>query len=846
MKLNLKKRLLIIALLFVSGSIVAQRPGGRPTGDTATAALDTSRNARVRPPSKGPRPYSEIITSKAKTSLGMFKVHFLDDKYFFEIPKNLLKREILVVNRISKAPTSGRTAGLSYAGDDIGQNVISFERGNNDNIFLRTISYAEYAKDSTSPMFMSVNNSNIQPIEFVFDIKAYSRDSSAVVIDVTDMVSGDNDVLFLDNGTKRRANLSAIQKDKSYVVTVKTFPINVEVVTVKTYSSSPTAPTPGNITLELNSSMVLLPQNPMQPRYYDARVGYFTVGYTDFDLNPQGVKRISMVKRWRLEPKEEDMEKYKRGELVEPKKPIVFYIDPATPPKWVPYLIQGVNDWQTAFEKAGFKNAIIGKRAPTKAENPEWSLEDARFSAIVYKPSTIPNASGPSVADPRSGEIMESHINWYHNVMQLIRNWYFVQASPLDSRSRKMVFDDELMGQLIRFVSSHEVGHTIGLRHNFGSSSSVPVEKLRDKAWVEANGHTPSIMDYARFNYVAQPEDNVGSKGIFPRIGDYDDWAIDWGYRMFADNKSPEAEKTALNKWVMEKMKNKRLWFGDGESNRDDPRNQSEQVGDDAVKGSLYGIKNLKRIVPNLNEWTKEANEDYANLEMMYGEVTNQFNRYNNHVLRTVGGIMKTPKVTEEPGMVYETVSKAKQKEAVYYLNENLFKTPDWLINNEVYGKTGLNGLKVIGDLQEGIIGGMFRASTLNKLVQASAFSGTETYSIPEMLTDVKRGVWSELATRKPVDVYRRQLQQMYIDRMDVVLNPPPPVVLPLGFPQQGRGFAPPVDNDYVDVQASVRSHLTALKAEVNAAAITSTDQMTKIHLKEMSRRIEKALDPKK
>ena len=846
MKLNLKKRLLIIALLFVSGSIVAQRPGGRPTGDTATAALDTSRNARVRPPSKGPRPYSEIITSKAKTSLGMFKVHFLDDKYFFEIPKNLLKREILVVNRISKAPTSGRTAGLSYAGDDIGQNVISFERGNNDNIFLRTISYAEYAKDSTSPMFMSVNNSNIQPIEFVFDIKAYSRDSSAVVIDVTDMVSGDNDVLFLDNGTKRRANLSAIQKDKSYVVTVKTFPINVEVVTVKTYSSSPTAPTPGNITLELNSSMVLLPQNPMQPRYYDARVGYFTVGYTDFDLNPQGVKRISMVKRWRLEPKEEDMEKYKRGELVEPKKPIVFYIDPATPPKWVPYLIQGVNDWQTAFEKAGFKNAIIGKRAPTKAENPEWSLEDARFSAIVYKPSTIPNASGPSVADPRSGEIMESHINWYHNVMQLIRNWYFVQASPLDSRSRKMVFDDELMGQLIRFVSSHEVGHTIGLRHNFGSSSSVPVEKLRDKAWVEANGHTPSIMDYARFNYVAQPEDNVGSKGIFPRIGDYDDWAIDWGYRMFADNKSPEAEKTALNKWVMEKMKNKRLWFGDGESNRDDPRNQSEQVGDDAVKGSLYGIKNLKRIVPNLNEWTKEANEDYANLEMMYGEVTNQFNRYNNHVLRTVGGIMKTPKVTEEPGMVYETVSKAKQKEAVYYLNENLFKTPDWLINNEVYGKTGLNGLKVIGDLQEGIIGGMLRASTLNKLVQASAFSGTETYSIPEMLTDVKRGVWSELATRKPVDVYRRQLQQMYIDRMDVVLNPPPPVVLPLGFPQQGRGFAPPVDNDYVDVQASVRAHLTALRAEVNAAALTSTDQMTKIHLKEMSRRIEKALHPKK
>ncbi len=846
MRLTTKNRLLVIALLFCTGSVLAQSPGGKSPGDTAMAVADTSKNAKLKPPSKGPRPYSEIITAKAKTTLGMFKVHFLDDKYFFEIPKNLLKREILVVNRISKAPTTGRNSGLSYAGDDIGSNVISFERGPNDNIFLRTISFAEYTKDSTAPMFSSVNNSNIQPIEFVFDIKAYSKDSSAVVIDVTDLVNGDNSVLFLDNDIKKRANLSSIQKDKSYVVNVKTFPINVEVVTVKTYSSSPAAANSGNVTLELNSSMVLLPQTPMQSRYYDPRVGYFTVGFTDFDVNPQGVKRISLAKRWRLEPKEEDMDKYKRGELVEPKKPIVFYIDPATPEKWIPYLIQGVNDWQTAFEKAGFKNAIVAKRAPTKAENPEWSLEDARFSAIVYKPSTIPNASGPSIADPRSGEIMESHINWYHNVMSLIHNWYFVQAAPNDVRARKMIFDDELMGQLIRFVSSHEVGHTLGLRHNFGSSSTVPVEKLRDKAWVEANGHTPSIMDYARFNYVAQPEDKIGPKGIFPRIGDYDEWAINWGYRRFDEYKSADAEKTAMNKWVMENMKNKRLFFGDGESNRDDPRNLSEQVGDDAVKGSLYGIKNLKRIIPNLTDWTKVPNEDYANLEMMYGEVTSQFNRYNNHVLRIIGGIMKTPKVTEEPGVVFEAVSKAKQKEAVNYLNENLFKTPDWLFNNDVYAKIGQNGLKVVGDLQEGIIGSLFRAGTLNHLVEASTLPGNDyAYSIPELLTDVKRGIWSELAARKPIDVYRRQLQQMYVDKMNTVLNPPPPVVLPPGL-NLGRGFAPPVDNDYVDVQASVRAHLTSLKAEINAAALGSTDQMTRIHLKEMSRRIEKALDPKK
>jgi len=838
MKLFLKSLLLTIFLLN-TGILMAQRDKKPPE---VTAMPDTSKKAKV--PAKGPRPYAEIITPKTKTDEGMFKVHFLDDKYFFEIPHSLLKREILVVNRISKAPSSGRNAGLSYAGDGIGQNVIWFERGPNDNIFLRTISYAEYTKDSTSPMFTSVNNSNIQPIDFAFDIKAFSKDSSAAVIDATDLINGDNEVLFLGSSSKKRANLAALQKDKSYVVTVKTFPINLEVVAVKTYGSSPTAATAGNTTLELNSSFVLLPEKPMQARYFDPRVGYFTVGYTDFDLNPQGVKRISLVKRWKLEPKEEDMEKYKRGELVEPKKPIIYYIDPATPEKWIPYLIQGVNDWQKSFEKAGFKNAVMAKRAPTKAENPEWSLEDARYSAIVYKPSTIPNASGPSISDPRSGEIMESHINWYHNVMLLLRNWYFVQASPLDARARKMVFDDELMGQLIRFVSSHEVGHTLGLRHNFGSSSAVPVEKLRDKAWLDANGHTPSIMDYARFNYVAQPEDNIGDKGIYPRIGDYDDWAIDWGYRLFPQYNSPDAEKTHLNKWVMEKMKDKRLWFGDGESNRDDPRNQTEQVGDDPVLGSQYGIKNLKRIVPNLDNWTRESNEDYANLAMMYGEVTTQFNRYNNHVLRIIGGVMKTPKMTEEAGVVYETVPRAKQKEAVVYLNNTVFATPTWLINNDINAKTGLNSLKEIGKLQENILNGLFRNSTLNHLVEADAFPGSDDYKITELLSDIKSGIWGELSTRKPIDIYRRQLQQMYVDKIDKLLNPEP--VKPVEIPAALRAFIIPVDDDLVDVQSSLRASLSSLKAEVNAAANTSTDQMTKIHLKEMSRRIDNALDPKK
>lgn len=837
----------VVVLLFATcttQTIFAQKNKKDQKVTATEIVADTTK--KVKPPFKGPKPYDEVITAKAKSDAGMFTVHELDKKIYFEIPDSMMRREILVVNRLSKAPAGQRTSQLAYAGDQIGQNVIMFEKGPDNNMFLRTISYAEYAKDSTSPMFNSVTNSNIRPIEFAFDIMAFSKDKRGAVIDVTDMVNGDNDVFFLDNRSKKSANIAALQKDKSYIVAVKSFPMNVEITAVKTYASSPTAPDGGNLTMELNSSMVLLPSTPMQPRYYDERVGYFTVGYTDFDLNPQGVQRVNFIKRWKLEPRPEDMEKYKRGELVEPKDPIIFYIDPATPEKWIPYLMQGVSDWQVAFEAAGFKNAIFGKRAPTKAENPDWSIDDARWSAIVYKPSDIANASGPSVADPRSGEIMESHINWFHNVMSLLRNWYFVQAAPIDYKARKMVFDDSLMGELIRFVSSHEVGHTLGLRHNFGSSSTVPVEKLRDKAWVEANGHTPSIMDYARFNYVAQPEDNVSEKGIFPRIGDYDKWAINWGYRLFPEYKSADAEKTKMNQWVVEKLKNKRLWFGDGESNRNDPRNQTEQVGDDAVLGSNYGIKNLKRIMPNLITWTKTANTNYENLNTMYGEVTNQFSRYNNHVLRSIGGVMKTPRFTEEPGVVYEAVSRADQKNAMDYLDKNVFTTPSWLINNDVLNRTGANPLAVIGKIQDNILSGLLQPITLNSVVKNEVLPGKDTYSIVELLNDLNKGVWTELSNKKPIDIYRRQLQQDYVDKMNDLLNPEAPPAVTAAPAVARNPFRPVIDNDFVDVSAAIRNSLTNLRTQINTTAATATDGMTKIHLKEMSRRIGEALDPKK
>ncbi|MBL7737346.1 MAG: DUF5117 domain-containing protein, partial [Chitinophagaceae bacterium] len=503
--------------------------------DSSDAAK--SSPALSKPDQKpAPKPYREVITAKTVTQKGLFNIHNQDDKWFLELGDSLLGKDILIVNRIAKAPANIRAGSFGYAGDEINKHVIRFEKGPNHKIFLRDISYSVYSGDSTRPMYRSVMNSNIQPIASVFDIKAYSPDSAGSVIDLTDFIASDNDLLFFAPSLKSALRLGSGQKDKSYVVSVRAYPINMEIRTVKTYSraSSPSsslasgAPPPmppGYATYELNTSMVLLPETLMTPRYFDERVAYFTTEYTDFDANPQGVKDISIITRWRLEPKPGDREKFDGGELVEPAKPIVFYIDPATPEKWVPYLIQGVNDWQKAFEKAGFKNAIYARRAPDPGEDSTWSLEDARFSAIVYKPSEIANASGPHVHDPRSGEILESHINWYHNVMSLLRNWYMIQAGAIDPAARKPEFDDELMGQLIRFVSSHEVGHTLGLPHNMGASSATPVEKLRDKKWLEAHGHTASIMDYARFNYVAQPEDGLTENEIFPRIGDYDEWA---------------------------------------------------------------------------------------------------------------------------------------------------------------------------------------------------------------------------------------------------------------------------------------------------------------------------------
>lgn len=794
--------------------------------------------APVKQNINGLKPYAQVITPKAKSSFGFLTVHKVDNNYFFEIPDSMLNRDILIVNRISKAPTSRQKSRVGYPGDILGSKVIRFENKDNKRILVREYSYRERSENKDG-MFQSVRNSNTQPIVANFGIETIKKDSLTrnYVINVSVFLQKENPLFSFDADSKEYIGLLNMVGEGTYIDTLKAFPKNIEISTTVTYQSkkgmsnvgfletgSPRIP----LTYELNSSMVLLPEVPMKARLFDPRVGYFTVGYTDFDSNPQGIEYKKLITRWRLEPKDEAA--YLRGELVEPKKPITIYIDPATPKKWVPYLIQGVNDWQVAFEKAGFKNAIYALEAPT--DDPSWSLEDARHSAIVYKPSDIPNASGPHINDPRTGEILETHINWYHNVMSLLRDWYMIQAGTIDEAARKMQLDDELMGQLIRFVSSHEVGHTLGLRHNFGSSHTVPVEKLRDKAWVEANGHTPSIMDYARFNYVAQPEDGITRAGIFPRIGIYDKWSIEWGYRWLPQFQTPEDEVAFSNQSIIEKQKTDvRYTFGT-ESDPNDPRNQSEDLGDDSMLASLYGIKNLKRIVPQILTWSYEPNKSYAGAGEIYSGVVSQFNRYLGHVTKNVAGIYSNSITVEQTDEIArEFVPANIQKRAIAFLNEQLFTTPEWLIDRQLMEKAKILPMNVICSLQSGVLARLINKNTLDKMSENEILNGKKAYTSAQMFNDLKKVIWSNLGQS---DIYKRNMQKAYVENLINLLDKK-------GNADKNASGKRPV---YSEAPAIAHGQLTELKRLVTSAA-GMTSGTAKGHYQNLITLIDNALSNK-
>lgn len=829
MKYSLIIPFLAAAMIAVSPNDVSAQKGKNKKG----AAIKTEASAAAKDSSKTKAKTIPLIGNFVKTPQmykeGMTPVYVKDGKYYLQISDSLIGRDMMMVSRISKGAAGIRNQFDGYAGDDIAHKMFRFEKAQDGKkIFLKNIILRERANGD---MAENVAASNMQAIAASFEIKARSTDKKSYLIDITDFLLSDTEYLFFGKRDKTTFKLGSVQKDKSFVSGIKSFPINTEMKVVYTYARTDSNPT---ATFEFNVSLVLLPKEPMVARYEDPRVGYFIERYVDFDKNPQGVESVKMISRWRLEPKPEDIEKYKRGELVEPAKPIVFYIDPATPKQWVPYLIAGVNDWQPVFEKAGFKNAIYALEAPTFEQDSTWSLDDARHSAIVYKPSDVANAMGPHISDPRSGEIIESHICWYHNVMSLLRNWYFIQASPADTAARHLTFDPELMGQLVRFVSSHEVGHTLGLRHNFMGSAHYSVAQLRDPEFVKKNGHTTSIMDYSRFNYVAQPEDKIEQSALWPRIGVYDYWAIEWGYRRFYEYNDPQKELAHLNKWIIEKTSNPLLLFGT-ESNSNDPRFQSEDLGSNQMEANEYGVKNLKFIMNNLIDWTTTQGKGYDDLNTLYNEIVNQYTRYMNHVAKWVGGVYFNVKTSDQPGEIYTHVEKAKQKEALAFLNKNLFTPQTWLIPNEVMSKT-INKPQIIVDkTYTKVLGNMVSKRAMLNMVEDEIKNGKEAYTLDEFFKDLNNMILVPISPDKTKASLQRLLQKRYVAALIAVYNGE-------GGPFYKKGDE---NKDNTDIISTVYGQLRDLQKRFNTLAASSTGT-TRAHYLFLADKIASRLDSKK
>jgi hypothetical protein len=826
--MNMRARSVALALaaaLSATGAFAQDPPAQEPPQGGG------GRGGRAQEPEI--RPYDRVITKDAKSDEGIFTVHRIKDRIYYEIPKDRLNREFLWVSQIAKT-----TLGAGYGGQAAGNRVVKWER-RGDRVLLRAVSY-DVVADPKTPIARAVEAANYHPIVMAFNIEALGKDDAAV-IEVTRLFTTD----VPEFSGRTRVGGRSFDASRSFVERAVSFPENVEVEATHTYNNPPdqagaggrggpptpapgggrgaTTLRPGSHSVLMHYSMVLLPEKPMQPRLFDERVGYFSNRKLDYGQDEHRAPERRYITRWRLEKKDP------AAAISEPVKPIVYWIDPATPSKWVPYMKKGVESWQAAFEEAGFRNAIIAKEAPTPEQDPDWSPEDARYSVIRWLPSTIENASGPHIHDPRTGEILDSDIQFYHNVMNLARNWYFVQAGPLDPRAKTLPLPDDLMGRLIEYVAAHEVGHTLGFQHNMKASSMYSAAKARDREWVKKMGHTPTLMDYSRFNYVAQPEDNIDVADLVPKIGPYDKWATMWGYKPIAGARTPDEEKKTLDEWARQQDQTPWLRFSTANSAGADPGELTEAVGDeDAVTSTSLGLKNLKRVAAMLlTATTTTPGEPFNDLGEIYSRMLGQWALEMNHVAAIVGGFHSQQKHVGQQGLRFTLIPKEKQVAAVRFLNENAFQTPEWAINADI-----LRRIEPIGVLdrvrtgQQRVLNSLLSSARLMRLVEQETLDGVAAYRPLDFLGDVRKGVWSEVYNGTPVrvDAYRRNLQRAYIETVGDRVN--------------GRTAA--VD----DVRAFFRGELKALDADLRVALGRTTDREARLHIEDVRMQIARALDP--
>jgi hypothetical protein len=829
---------LVFILVFVITGAAAKKPAKLP--DSKVPQAQAKQEAAPPSPTQEPepKPYSKVVTADFKSQIGLYKVHTYKGKVLFEIPTSELGKDLLLVVSIEKSP-----AGSSNFGTSVTDMVVRWDKLDNK-VLLRAVSFANIA-DPNDPISRAVDAINAPIIMMAFPVEAIAPDG-APVIDTTKFFLSDVNEIPVKNIFKGLA----LDASRSFLGKVRSFPININVEATQTFNPKPPTLPPGlppqyadmlppspSPTVVVYYSFVELPEKPMMGRLQDGRVGYFTHDHTNYSRPEHEAVTRKLIARWRLEKKNPDAAKS------EPVKPIIFYVDPATPKKWVPYVKKGIEAWLPAFEEAGFINGIQAKEAPTPQEDPDWSVDDARYSVICWIPSTIANAMGPHVSDPRSGEILEADVIVWHNVQQLINDWYWVQSGPLDPRCKTLPLSDDIIGKLLTFVIAHEVGHSLGLPHNFKASATYPIEKIRDKEWVKKNSHVPSIMDYSRFNYVAQPEDGIDPDDLIPKLGPYDIFSIKWGYTPLPGAKTPDEEKPILNEMCRVQETTPWLRFSTEGSRGSDPGEETEAVGDiDAVTATGLGIKNLKRIVDMLPGAVLRPGESYEKLDHMYGVIWSQFGLELGHVANIVGGYDSEPKVGPGPGVRFVPLGMERQQGAVRFLNESIFKTPLWLFPTEILRKIEpSSGQARLSDLQNQVLHSLFQPVRIERLQEHQAILGEKAYTIVQLLGDLREGIFAEL--RSPagikIDPYRRNLQRSYIEILGDHLVKPAAAAPVFAFGEE----LPSIKND--DSRGAIRAELKSLRTQLTAKAIQAADKTTRNHLEDLKDQISQILEPK-